>query len=158
MFARIFPQVACFATTNVTGVFMEIQLKGSSSLYVKNVQLGMFGFLMCAVNSVITGDFRKIILPYGLLHGFTTSTWVVVALNIFGGYLVAFVLKRASNIVKSFAAGLAVILIVLGSRLFFGTEFNALFYVGAILVLAGNAIYQREAILSKRKKIKKVTA
>merc|ERR1719334_2959486 len=111
-------------TSGFAGVFMEIQLKGSSSLYVKNVQLGMFGFLMCIVNSAINGDLTNIILPHGLLHGFTMSTWIVVALNIFGGYLVAFVLKRASNIVKSFAAGLAVILIVLGSAVFFGTRFS----------------------------------
>merc|ERR1712079_739448 len=135
---------------------MEIQLKNSSSLYVKNIQLGMFGFLMCIVNSAINGDLTNIILPYGLLHGFTISTWIVVALNIFGGYLVAFVLKRASNIVKSFAAGLAVILIVLGSWLFFGTEFNALFYVGAVLVLAGNALYQREAILKKKRQTSRI--
>ena len=130
---------------------MEMQLKGSASLYVKNIQLGMFGFLMCIVNSVITGDMKEVIIPYGFLHGFTTSTWIVVALNIFGGYLVAFVLKRASNIVKSFAAGLAVILIVLGSYVFFGTEFNSIFYIGAILVLLGNALYQREGYLKSQK-------
>ncbi len=131
---------------------MEMELKGAASLYVKNVQLGMFGFLMCWVNSTVNGDLSGIILPHGLLHGFTASTWIVVALNIFGGYLVAFVLKRASNIVKSFAAGLAVILIVLGSWLFFGTQFNALSYIGAVLVLAGNALYQKEAISGKKKK------
>ena len=130
---------------------MEMQLKGAASLYVKNIQLGMFGFLMCIVNSVITGDMKEVIIPYGFLHGFTTSTWIVVVLNIFGGYLVAFVLKRASNIVKSFAAGLAVILIVLGSYIFFGTEFNSIFYVGAILVLLGNGLYQREGYLAKLK-------
>ena len=130
---------------------MEMQLKGAASLYVKNIQLGMFGFLMCIVNSVITGDMKEVIIPYGFLHGFTTSTWIVVVLNIFGGYLVAFVLKRASNIVKSFAAGLAVILIVLGSYIFFGTEFNSIFYVGAILVLLGNGLYQREGYLAKQK-------
>ena len=93
-------------------------------------------------------------IPYGLLHGFNASTWIVVMLNMFGGYLVAFVLKRASNIIKSFAAGLAVILIVLGSYLFFGKEFSGLFYVGAIFVLLGNAIYQREGFLiaQRRKK------
>lgn len=130
---------------------MEMQLKGSASLYVKNIQLGMFGFLMCIVNSVITGDMNTIIIPYGFLHGFTRSTWIVVCLNIFGGYLVAFVLKRASNIIKSFAAGLAVILIVIGSYIFFGTQFNSLFYIGAVLVLAGNALYQREGFLAKNK-------
>merc|ERR1712083_270967 len=107
----------------------------------------MFGFLMCILNSLFTGDMQSIIIPHGFLHGFNRSTWIVVLLNIFGGYLVAFVLKRASNIVKSFAAGLAVILIVLGSWIFFGTEFNGLFWIGAVLVLTGNALYQREAIL-----------
>lgn len=130
---------------------MEMQLKGAASLYVKNIQLGMFGFLMCIVNSVITGDMQQVIIPYGFLHGFTTSTWIVVALNIFGGYLVAFVLKRASNIIKSFAAGLAVILIVIGSYVFFGTEFNSIFYVGAVLVLSGNALYQREGYLKGKR-------
>eukprot|EP01084_Bolivina_argentea_P151242 264006_1 len=143
--------LAATCTSGFAGVFMEKQLKQSRSLYVKNIQLGMFGFLMCFVNSYVTGDLHDIVIPYGFLHGFTRSTWLVVVLNIFGGYLVAFVLKRASNIIKSFAAGLAVILIVLGSYYFFGTNFSGLFYIGAILVLGGNGLYQREEIIKRRR-------
>jgi len=150
-YVGIFCVLAATVTSGFAGVFMEKQLKGSASLLVRNIQLGMFGFLMCFVNSFFSGDLQQIIIPYGFLHGFTTSTWIVVALNIFGGYLVAFVLKRASNIVKSFAAGLAVILIVIGSYMFFGTEFNSLFYLGAVLVLGGNALYQRESHLKSLK-------
>ena len=73
---------------------MEKQLKGAVSMIVRNIQLGMFGFLMCLINSVFTGDMQKIMIPYGFLHGFNASTWIVVLLNIFGGYLVAFVRER----------------------------------------------------------------
>eukprot|EP00483_Globobulimina_turgida_P004303 UN04312 len=79
---------ACL-TSGFNGVFMEIQLKGSKqSLYVKNIQLAMFGALSCLVNSYVSGDYKRIVEPYGFLHGFSTITYLVVALNVVGGYMV----------------------------------------------------------------------
>eukprot|EP01084_Bolivina_argentea_P095772 172172_1 len=112
---------ACF-TSGFSGVFMEIQLKGSKhSLYVKNIQLAMFGALSCLVNMYVSGDWDAIVQPYGFTHGFTNVTWTVVVLNVMGGYMVAYIIKYIENIAKAFASTTGLILIVAGSWYFFDT-------------------------------------
>ena len=132
-------------TSGFSGVFIEKELKGvGASLWIRNIQLGLFGCLATLCNSYFFGDWNEIISKYGFLHGFDTSTWIVVALNTFGGYLVAILIKNASNQAKAFAAGMAIVLVVFGSTIFFGSELSALFYVGLLLTLCANILYNRE--------------
>ena len=45
----------------------------------------------------------------GWLHGFTPVVWLVVALNVAGGLLVAVTIKYADNIIRGFAQAVAII-------------------------------------------------
>eukprot|EP01084_Bolivina_argentea_P166960 289847_1 len=137
---------AC-CTSGFSGVYMEIQLKGSKqSLYVKNIQLAMFGALSCLINSYVSGDYDTIVEPYGFLHGFTKITYIVVFLNVIGGYMVAYIIKYIENIAKAFAATTGLILIVGGSWYFFDTELTSLFFVGFALVIVGNVLFNHKML------------
>ena len=141
----IFCVLTCTMTSGFAGVWMQMQLQDNkTSLYVKNIQLGMFGVIGTLFNSYIIGDYINIIKPYGLLHGFNMITYSLVSLNIFGGYLVAYVIKGTSNIVKAFAGACSVVFVVIGSWIFFNTNLNIIFWFGAIFVIIGNIIYNRE--------------
>lgn len=124
------------------GTFMEAKLKDrSASLFVRNIQLGLFGCLTSLVVSGFNGDLFTIIIPWGFLHGFTASTWIVIISNMAGGYLVALILKHLGNMVKAFAAGTAVVAVVLGSWIFFDAQLSLFFVIGATSVLFGNGLY-----------------
>merc|ERR1712228_420910 len=135
----IFCVLAATLTSGFSGVYMEIQLKGSKqSLYVKNIQLAMFGAASCLINSYLVGDMTNIIIPYGFFHGFTSVTYLVVVLNVFGGYMVAYIIKYIENIAKAFASTTGLIFIVAGSWYFFDTQLTSLFFVGFAFVIIGN--------------------
>ncbi|ETO35765.1 UDP-N-acetylglucosamine transporter [Reticulomyxa filosa] len=130
-------------TSGFSGVFVEREFK-SSSLWIRNIQLGLFGCISTLANSYFFGDWDQVISKYGFLHAFTFSTWVVVALNVFGGYLVAVLIKEASNQAKAFAAGIAIVLIVFLSKFFFQSQLTFLFFVGLFFTLAANYVYFKE--------------
>ena len=51
----------------------------------------------------------QFVAKHGVLHGFDGVVWLVVVLNSLGGLLVAATMKYADNIVKCFAAALAIL-------------------------------------------------
>merc|ERR1711959_444507 len=71
-----------------------------------------------------------------LLHGFSISTWLMTVNNVFGGLIVALVIKHADNILRGFATALATVLATLGSVFCFGFELHASFFCGTLLVVA----------------------
>lgn len=142
--------LAATLTSGFSGVYMEIQLKGSKqTLYIKNIQLAMFGALSCLINCYLGGDYEKIVKPYGFFHGFTSITWIVVTLNVFGGYMVAYIIKYIENIAKAFASTTGLILIVAGSWYFFQTQLTSLFFVGFALVIIGNVLFNHKVLFGE---------
>ena len=136
-------------TSGFSGVFMEIKLKNTKqSLYVKNIQLSLFGMIGCIINAYITGDIKNI-FKYGMLNGFNNLTYIIIILNIFGGYLVSYIIKYIENITKAFISTTALIFIIYGSYIFFNTKLNHLFFIGFTFVVIGNALFNHKLFCQK---------
>merc|ERR1711862_154193 len=92
------------------------------SLWVRNLQLSLFGLPLSIAYALVKD--RAAISTSGLMQGFSTSTWGVVALQVFGGLIVGMVVKYADNIMKNFANAVSVILTVLLAIPLFGLQPN----------------------------------
>ena len=98
-----------------------IQVKDNSSLYAGGV------------NPVSIWD--------NMLQGFDWAVWVTVAVNAFGGLVVAVVIKYADNILKAFATSLAIVLNCIAAYFLFNFRPTILFLVGASGVIAAVFAY-----------------
>lgn len=119
--------------------------KAPPSLWVRNVQLASFGVLS-GVITVYVKDW-DFIQKEGWFGGYTSSTWVAVISNTFGGFLVALVVKYTSQVTKAFANGLSILLGVICAVFLFDFHVTSTFGLGAMLVLVALAIFN-----SKKKK------
>lgn len=77
----------------------------------------------------------------GLLQGFDATVWCVVAVQAFGGLLVAVVIKYADNILKAFATSFAIIVSSVAAIFIFALYPRLLFIGGAALVIAAVFLY-----------------
>lgn len=84
------------------------------------------------------GDFVR---NYSILQGFDGVVWGIVLLNGLGGLLVAATMKYADNIVKCFAAALAILSGTLLSVPLFGFELSAMFAVGVACTVLATILY-----------------
>uniref|UniRef100_A0A4W3H6H8 Solute carrier family 35 member A2 n=1 Tax=Callorhinchus milii TaxID=7868 RepID=A0A4W3H6H8_CALMI len=92
--------VSCLSS-GFAGVYFERILKGTSgSVWVRNVQLGIFGALLGTLG-MFWKDWETV-RERGLLFAYTPMVWAVVLNQAFGGLLVALVVKYADNILKGF--------------------------------------------------------
>lgn len=139
------------------GVYFEKYVKGkhAASLWVRNIQLGMFGvpasFMYAMIkdsnrifgNTVGTGTGGDIISVSGPFQGFDLVTWSTVALQVFGGLVTGMVVKYCDNILKNFALAVSVILTVLLAVPLFGQWPSSFFLVGVGLVLLSVFMYSQ---------------
>ncbi|KAE8610815.1 hypothetical protein XENTR_v10012252 [Xenopus tropicalis] len=131
---------ACFSS-GFAGVYFEKILKETKqSLWIRNIQLGLFGWLFGLMGVLIYDGQR--VSKGGFFQGYNNLTWIVVALQALGGLVVATVIKYADNILKSFAASISIILSTLISY-FWLKDFvpTSVFFVGALLVIAATFLY-----------------
>ncbi|XP_071818264.1 UDP-N-acetylglucosamine transporter-like isoform X1 [Apostichopus japonicus] len=133
--------VSCISS-GFAGVYFEKILKGSSaSLWLRNVQLGLFGVFFGLIGMWMKdGDD---IMEKGFFFGYTKYVWTVIGLQAFGGLLVAVVVKYADNILKGFATSLSIIISTVVSVYLFGFTINLQFCVGAGLVLIAIFTYSQ---------------
>jgi len=132
--------VACF-TSGFAGVYTEKILKSSSaSLWIRNMQLALFG-MMFAFVIAIKNDGQRI-RSDGFTQGYTSLVWTVVVCQAFGGFLSGAVMKYADNILKCFGCAIAIIFTCLLS-VFELREFtpDSFFLFGTIIVLISTGIY-----------------
>eukprot|EP00063_Salmo_salar_P050258 XP_014025093.1 PREDICTED: UDP-N-acetylglucosamine transporter-like isoform X3 [Salmo salar] len=100
--------VAC-CSSGFAGVYFERILKETKqSVWVRNIQLGMFG-LVFGLMGMFAYDGERV-RESGMFKGYNTITWTVVALQALGGLVIAAVIKYADNILKGFATSLSIIL------------------------------------------------
>ena len=133
--------VSCLSS-GFAGVYFEKMLKGSTaSVWLRNVQLGMFGSLTAFVGMLLKDGAR--INEKGLLFGYNTLVWVVISQQAVGGLIVAVVVKYADNILKGFATSLSIILSCIASVFLFDYVISLKFTVGAALVIAAIYLYGR---------------
>ncbi|XP_019936423.2 solute carrier family 35 member A3a isoform X2 [Paralichthys olivaceus] len=135
--------VAC-CSSGFAGVYFEKILKESKqSVWVRNIQLGMFG-LVFGLFGMMAYDGERV-KESGMFQGYNKVTWAVVALQALGGLVIAAVIKYADNILKGFATSLSIILSTLISY-FWLQDFDptGVFFLGAILVIMATFLYGYE--------------
>eukprot|EP00966_Prymnesium_polylepis_P019157 441384-Prymnesium_polylepis.1 len=111
----------------------------AASLWVRNVQLGLFAAPL-ALLTVAINDWDAVSRD-GLLAGFDGVVWLIVVLNGLGGLLVAATMKYADNIVKCFAAALAILSGTVLSVPIFGFELSSLFLLGSGCTILASILY-----------------
>ncbi|XP_062854860.1 UDP-galactose translocator [Trichomycterus rosablanca] len=131
--------VSCLSS-GFAGVYFEKILKGSSaSLWLRNVQLGLFGTLL-GLLGLWWNDGHQI-AEKGFLFGYTPMVWGVIFNQAFGGLLVAVVVKYADNILKGFATSFSIVVSTVTSVYLFGFHVDVLFTLGAGLVIGAVYMY-----------------
>ncbi|XP_018583668.1 UDP-N-acetylglucosamine transporter-like isoform X2 [Scleropages formosus] len=135
--------VAC-CSSGFAGVYFEKILKETKqSVWVRNIQLGVFG-LVFGLMGVFVYDGNRV-REYGMFQGYNHLTWTVVALQALGGLVIAAVIKYADNILKGFATSLSIILSTLISYFWLQDfEPTSVFFLGAVLVIAATFLYGYE--------------
>ena len=94
----------------------------------------------------------------GLLVGFHTSTWVVVAVQVGGALLTAFVIKFAGNVLKTFATVLALLCTCMASMLLFDFQPTGLFGVGVGLTATSIWLYASPSLMAYRRPLEETSA
>uniref|UniRef100_A0A0N5BG64 UDP-N-acetylglucosamine transporter n=1 Tax=Strongyloides papillosus TaxID=174720 RepID=A0A0N5BG64_STREA len=143
-FIGLFAVLAACFSSGFAGVYFEKILKGSVvTLWVRNLQLAFFsifgGYLM-----VWLYDWDAV-SENGFFQGYSGIIWCVVALQAYGGLVIALVVKYADNILKGFAVSLSIILSSLMSYLVFNDFTPSLtFAAGASIVIMSTFLYGYE--------------
>ncbi|KAM6151804.1 UDP-galactose translocator isoform 3-T3 [Rhynchocyon petersi] len=132
--------VASCLSSGFAGVYFEKILKGSSgSVWLRNLQLGLFGTALGLVG--LWWAEGAAVAHRGFFFGYTPAVWGVVLNQAFGGLLVAVVVKYADNILKGFATSLSIVLSTVASIRLFGFHVDPLFALGAGLVIGAVYLY-----------------
>jgi len=123
------------------GVYFEKILKGSKvSLWTRNIQLGLFGFLTGLIGAY-SKDGDKIAANGDFFYGYTPIVWSAICCQAFGGLLVAVVIKYADNILKGFACSISIIVSAVFAMILFDFAISGLFVVGTALVCVAVYMY-----------------
>uniref|UniRef100_UPI003AAD2CA3 UDP-galactose translocator n=1 Tax=Centroberyx gerrardi TaxID=166262 RepID=UPI003AAD2CA3 len=131
--------ISCLSS-GFAGVYFEKILKGSSaSVWVRNVQLGIFGTALGALG--LWWNDGPEVAERGFLFGYTPMVWAVIFNQAFGGLLVAVVVKYADNILKGFATSFSIIVSTVTSVYLFAFHVDLLFTAGAGLVIGAVYMY-----------------
>lgn len=131
--------ISCLSS-GFAGVYFEKILKGSSaSVWVRNVQLGIFGTALGLLG--LWWNDGTAVAEHGFLFGYTNMVWCVIFNQAFGGLLVAVVVKYADNILKGFATSFSIVVSTVMSIYLFGFHVDLLFTVGAGLVIGAVYMY-----------------
>jgi UDP-sugar transporter A1/2/3 len=124
--------LAC-VLSGLAGVYFEKILKNSkTSIWVRNIQLGLFGTLFSLLTAY--GSDWEGIKVKGFFFGYNYLVWINILVQSAGGLLVAVVIKYADNILKGFATSVAIIVSCIASVYLFNTDVNYLFTFGTFLV------------------------
>ncbi|XP_049603814.1 solute carrier family 35 member A3b isoform X2 [Syngnathus scovelli] len=135
--------MACISS-GFAGVYFEKILKETKqSLWVRNIQLGLFGFVFGSFGMMVYDGGR--VTQSGMFQGYNKITCTVVILQALGGLVIAVVIKYADNILKGFATSLSILVSTLISY-FLLEDFNptGVFFSGATLVIAATFLYSYE--------------
>eukprot|EP00915_Cephaloidophora_sp_WS-2016_P002654 GHVH01003587.1.p1 GENE.GHVH01003587.1~~GHVH01003587.1.p1 ORF type:complete len:390 (-),score=25.98 GHVH01003587.1:578-1672(-) len=130
---------ACF-TSGFAGVYFEKILKGSStSIWLRNIQLGLFGTVLGLAGCIYFDGDR--VASQGFFTGYNALTVTVILLQSAGGLIVAMVLKYADNILKCFGNTMAILFSCMISWHLGDYEPSIFFVFGTCLVVAALFLY-----------------
>jgi len=128
--------------SGLAGTYLEKLLKDAkSTIWMRNVQLSMYGSVL-AFGALWWNDWPKV-QQNGLLGGYNSITWLVVADQAFGGLVVAVVVKYADTILKGFATSVAIIVAGILSAMILDFFPSLNFLIGTVLVIIAVLLYNR---------------
>lgn len=131
--------ISC-ASSGFAGVYFEKILKESKgSIWLRNIQLGMFGILT-GVCGIFIKD-GKNVSENGFFFGFHSLVWVIIFNQAFGGLLVAVVIKYADNILKGFSTSISIVVSTIAAIFLFSFNVTGMFVMGASLVILAVYLY-----------------
>jgi UDP-galactose transporter len=136
--------VAASLTSGLTGVYFEKVIKDSLStvsLWTRNVQLSFFSLFPALIIGVWWQDGREI-YSNGFFVGYNWIVWTTIALQAFGGIMVAVCITYADNIAKNFAASFSIVVSCMLSAMFFESPLTVNFTMGTAIVLLAVYLYQ----------------
>jgi len=111
------------------------------SLWLRNVQLGLFAIPQAIAFMLCSKSARAAIAANGLFGGFTPAVWCVTSLTAGGGLLIAAVVKHADNLLKTYATAVAILLTCILTFLQTGIPPSLGFLQGMVFVLASIFLY-----------------
>jgi len=130
-------------TSGFAGVYFEKILKTTQgSIWVRNIQLGTFGFLFASLITFMNDNSQ--ISSKGFFYGWNLNIIVLVLNHAIGGLIIALVVRYADNILKGFASSISIILSSIVSVFLFGFKLSWLFVLGTTCVLLACFIYQQQ--------------
>jgi UDP-sugar transporter A1/2/3 len=141
--------IAC-VSSGFAGVYLERIMKQKNgrivSLFMRNIQLGIFGVIFGLVTVFGNSKDRNVVLSSnggGFFQGYNNIVLVVIIMQAAGGLLIAAVMKYADNILKGFATSVSIVLSSLISMWLFQFQLTTQFVFGAVLVILAVMMYSR---------------
>ena len=96
-----------FAGAYLEKMYKEVDVSGlTRSIWFRNTQLACFSMPIAVCMSIFQ-DGRRI-LSFGVFAGYNNVVVIIIALQAFGGLVVAAVMRYASNVLKCFAVSLSI--------------------------------------------------
>ncbi|KAL3110115.1 hypothetical protein niasHT_015718 [Heterodera trifolii] len=143
-FVGLFAILAACCSSGFAGVYLEKILKTSQvQLWVRNLQLAFFS-IFGAFAMTLLYDWAQL-QQWGFFHGYNWIIWMVIALQAYGGLVIALVVKYADNILKGFAVSLSILLSSFVSWAFLADFVPSLtFTLGASIVILSTFLYGYE--------------
>ena len=131
--------ISC-VSSGFAGVYFEKILKGTeSSVWLRNVQLGIFGGSFAFIGMLAYDGPR--IRELGFFHGYSPLVFFVVTQQAIGGLIVALVVKYADNILKGYATSLSIIISAIASVFLLGFKLTVLFGAGSVITISAVVLY-----------------
>lgn len=132
--------LACF-TSGFAGVWIQKMLQQtSSSIWMRNVQLGLFGSFTGLFVAVLQDG--QLISAKGFHAGYNKRVLLVIAMNAFGGLLCAVMLKYAGATHGCFSTALSIILTcIMSSILLQDFVPDLLFVVGTTISVGASCLF-----------------
>eukprot|EP00933_Yihiella_yeosuensis_P057074 TRINITY_DN5661_c0_g3_i4.p1 TRINITY_DN5661_c0_g3~~TRINITY_DN5661_c0_g3_i4.p1 ORF type:complete len:399 (+),score=45.49 TRINITY_DN5661_c0_g3_i4:49-1245(+) len=130
---------ACF-TSGLAGVLLEKILKSTdASVWLRNVQLGLFSVAMTIVVAFLQDPQR--IAEGRMFDGFDRRAFYMAGCQSVGGLLAAAVLKYADNVLRCFSVAISIILTALASWVTSDYSPDMLFLLGTCFVISACFLY-----------------
>lgn len=131
--------VSCI-TSGFAGVYFELILKTTQqSVYCRNFHLALFSLLLASFHILYT-DSNKI-AENGMFQGFDKLVVLIVVMQGMSGFVASMMFKYADAVLKGFATSIAVVVATVASFFLFDTSLNAMFMLGASMVVSAVKIY-----------------
>lgn len=135
--------LVCVFLSATMGVFTELYMKGNrASIHFQNMQLYFFGILANAAALYYRGEFET-----PLLSGYNAWAVVTVITNGSCGLAVAFLLKFADSIAKTYATALAIPCTSIAAYLFLDTPITPPNILGSSVMVISLAYFYKGDIL-----------